>query len=157
MCVRSLQLETSEIASAIKPHVVVGTAVTAGEDLATKGHVYIYSALDVVPEPGKPETAVGLRLLTEEEVKGAVTGVSNIGREGFLMMAQGQKILVRGLKEDKSLLPVAFMDVLCFVTVCKELSGTGLCLFADAVKGLWFVGYQVSTRRLILLSRNFVY
>jgi len=100
--------------------------------------------MDVVPEPGRPETGFALRLVSQEEVKGAVTNVSNIGREGFLMMAQGQKVLVRGLKEDGSLLPVAFLDVQCYVSVCKELPGTGLCLIGDAVKGLWFVGYRVS-------------
>ena len=51
--------------------------------------------------------------------------------------------MVRGLKEDGTLLPVAFMDMQCFVSVVRELEGTGLCLMGDAVKGVWFAGYMV--------------
>lgn len=59
------------------------------------------------------------------------------------MVAQGQKCLVRGLKEDGTLLPVAFIDMQCYVTVVKELKGTGMCLMADAIKGVWLTGYYV--------------
>lgn len=79
-----------------------------------------------------------------------MTAVCGIGREGFLLAAQGQKCMVRGLKEDGTLLPVAFMDMQCYVSVLKELPGTGLCLMGDAVKGLWFTGYTVCS--LIFLS-----
>ena len=51
--------------------------------------------------------------------------------------------MVRGLKEDGSLLPVAFLDMQCYVSVVRELEGTGLCLMGDAVKGVWFCGYTV--------------
>lgn len=60
-----------------------------------------------------------------------------------MLMSQGQKVLVRGLKEDQTLLPVAFMDVQVYVSVVKGLSGTGMCLLGDAVKGIWFAGYTV--------------
>jgi cleavage and polyadenylation specificity factor subunit 1 len=63
-----------------------------------------------------------------------------------LLVAQGQKVLVRGLIEQDKLLPVAFMDVQCFVTVTKVLRGTGMILLGDIAKGLWFSGYMV--RRL---------
>ena len=51
--------------------------------------------------------------------------------------------MVRGLKEDGSLLPVAFLDMQCYVSVVRELEETGLCLMGDAVKGVWFCGYTV--------------
>lgn len=72
-----------------------------------------------------------------------MTAVSPIGSQGFLMVAQGQKCLVRGLKEDGTLLPVAFIDMQCYVTVVKELKGTSMCLIADAIKGVWLTGYYV--------------
>jgi hypothetical protein len=53
--------------------------------------------------------------------------------------------MVRGLKEDGSLIPVAFMDMQCYVNVVKEIRGTGLCILGDALKGLWFTGYSVIT------------
>lgn len=57
--------------------------------------------------------------------------------------------MVRGLKEDGTLLPVAFMDMQCYTSVVKELKGTGLCLMGDAVKGVWLVGYYVSLSTLL--------
>lgn len=61
--------------------------------------------------------------------------------------------MVRGLKEDGSLLPVAFMDMQCYVNVVKELRGTGMCILSDAIKGTWFAGYSV----ISLLSSYRVY
>ena len=113
-----------------------------------KGRVYIFDIIEVVPEPDHPETHLKLKLVAKEEVKGAVTAVTEIGSEGFLLVAQGQKCMVRGLKEDGTLLPVAFIDTQCYVSVTKELKGTGLCILADVVKGVWFAGYTV--RRTIL-------
>lgn len=59
------------------------------------------------------------------------------------MVAQGQKVLVRGLKEDGTMLPVAFLDVQCFTSVARELSGSGLCVVGDARMGVRLVGYMV--------------
>ena len=72
-----------------------------------------------------------------------MTALSAIGTQGFLLVAEGQKCMVRGLKEDGSFLPVAFMDMQCYVSVVKELPETGLVLMCDAVKGVWFAGYTV--------------
>lgn len=120
----------------------VGTAVIQGEDLPARGCIYIFEIITVVPEQGHPETDRKLKLIAKEEVKGAVTTLSEIGTQGFLLVAQGQKCMVRGLKEDGSLLPVAFMDMQCYVSVARELKGTGLCVMGDAVKGVWFTGYS---------------
>lgn len=143
LCVEVLNLEVSESTHERKPLVAIGTAIVHGEDLATKGCVYIYEVITVVPEPGRPETNRKLRLLSKEEVKGAVTALSGLGTQGFLIMAQGQKCMVRGLKEDGTLLPVAFMDMQCYVTVLKSLGDTGMLLMGDAYKGIWFTGYTV--------------
>jgi cleavage and polyadenylation specificity factor subunit 1 len=138
-----MSLEISEYTHERQDLVAVGTALVRGEDLPSSGHVYIFSVIEVVPEPDRPETGLALKLIAKEEVKGAVTALSGIGTEGFLLVAQGQKCMVRGLKEDGTLLPVAFMDMQCYVSVAKELPGTGMCLMADAVKGVWFSGYMV--------------
>ena len=121
----------------------MGTVFLQGEDLPSKGNIYIFDVITVVPQPGRPETNQRLKLIVKEEVKGAVTSVSEIGSQGFLIAAQGQKCMVRGLKEDRTLLPVAFIDMQCYTSIVKELSGTGLLLLGDAAKGSWFVGYTV--------------
>ena len=123
--------------------VVIGTTLLRGEDLASLGRIYVFDIIDVVPEPDRPVTGHKLKLIAKEDVKGAVTALSEIGQEGFLLAAQGQKCMVRGLKEDRTLLPVAFMDVQCYVSSAKELKGTGLCVMGDPMKGVSFVGYSV--------------
>jgi len=143
LCVEVLNLEISEVTHERKPVVCVGTGVVHGEDQATMGCMYVFEVITVVPEPGRPETNRRLRLLSQEKVKGAVTAVSALGNQGFMIMAQGQKCMVRGLKEDGTLLPVAFMDMQCYVTVLKSLDTTGLVLMGDAFSGLWFTGYTV--------------
>jgi cleavage and polyadenylation specificity factor subunit 1 len=144
MCIKAMNLEVSEETHERKDLIVVGTAITKGEDMVARGAIYIFDIVDVVPQPGVPETDLKLKLLAKEEVKGAVTSLCRIGSQGFLLAAQGQKCMVRGLKEDLSILPVAFMDMKYYVNVVKELAGTGLCILGDAMNGLWFVGYSVS-------------
>ena len=122
----------------------VGTMVIVGEDQQTRGKVYVLDVPDVVPEPDRPETGHKFKVHAKEDVKGGVTALSEIGPQGFLLVAQGQKCLVRGLIETDKLLPVAIMDVQCFVTVAKVLKGTGMILLGDIAKGLWFTGYTVS-------------
>lgn len=142
-CIKVVSLEISEITHERQDVVAVGTAFLRGEDLPSGGHIYIFGVIDVVPEPKRSETGLALKLIAKEEIKGAVTALSGIGTQGFLLVAQGQKCMVRGLKEDGTLLPVAFMDMQCYVSVAKELPGTGMCLMGDAVKGIWFTGYMV--------------
>ena len=143
LCIETLNLEVSEVTHERKELIAVGTATIQGEDLATKGCIRIFEVITVVPEPDRPETNRRLHLIVKDEVKGAVSAVSELGTQGFLIMAQGQKCMVRGLKEDGTLLPVAFMDMQCYVTFLKTLPGTGMLMMGDAFKGLWFTGYTV--------------
>ncbi|KAI9367816.1 CPSF A subunit region-domain-containing protein [Aspergillus egyptiacus] len=143
MAMKTMSLEVSENTHERKDMIVVGTALARGEDTPSRGCVYVFEVIWVVPDPDNPETDRKLKLIGKEPVKGAVTALSEIGGQGFLIVAQGQKCMVRGLKEDGSLLPVAFLDMQCYVSVAKELRGTGMCILGDAVKGLWFVGYSV--------------
>lgn len=143
MAVKNIKLEVSENTHERKDMIVVGTAIAQGEDIPARGCIYVFEIVKVVPDPEKAETDRKLKLVGKEPIKGAVTALSGIGSQGFLIVAQGQKCMVRGLKEDGSLLPVAFMDMQCYVNVVKELRGTGMCILSDAVKGTWFAGYSV--------------
>jgi cleavage and polyadenylation specificity factor subunit 1 len=143
LCIKTLNLEVSETTHQRKDLIAVGTSIVHGEDLATKGRIRIFEVITVVPEPDRPETNKRLKLIVKDEVKGAVSAISELGTQGFLIMAQGQKCMVRGLKEDGTLLPVAFMDMQCYVTELKTLHNTGMLLTADAYRGVWFAGYTV--------------
>ena len=142
-----MSLEISEITHVRQSLIVVGTSFILGEDLSAKGRIYVFDIIEVVPDPEFPETSRKLKLIAKEEVKGAVTSISEVGTEGFLLVAQGQKCMVRGLKEDGTLLPVAFIDAQCYITVAKELKGSGLCIMADAIKGIWLTGYLVRGKK----------
>ncbi|KAL8852861.1 MAG: hypothetical protein Q9221_002237 [Calogaya cf. arnoldii] len=154
MCIKTLSLEVSEHTHERQTLVAVGTAILRGEDLPASGRIIVFNVIDVVPEPERPETAHKLKLIAQTDVKGAVTTLSEIGTQGFLLAAQGQKCMVRGLKEDGSLLPVAFMDMQCYTTVAKGLKGTGMCLMGDAVKGVWFAGYYEDPYQLRLFGKS---
>ncbi|MCJ1395282.1 mRNA cleavage and polyadenylation factor subunit [Xylographa bjoerkii] len=154
MCIKTMSLEVSENTHIRRSLIVVGTSFILGEDLGTKGRIYIFDIIEVVPDPELPETSRKLKLIAKEEVKGAVTSLSEVGTEGFLLVAQGQKCMVRGLKEDGTLLPVAFIDAQCYISVVKELKASGLCIIADAVKGVWLTGYLEDPYQLRLFGKS---
>lgn len=157
-CIKTMNLVVSEVTNERKHLVAVGTAIIKGEDLATTGHLYVYDVVTVVPEPDRPETNKKLKQIAVETITrgagGPVTGLSEIGTQGFMLVAQGQKCMVRGLKEDGTNLPVAFMDMNCYVTSVKELPGTGLCIMADALKGVWFAGYMEEPYKMLLFGKS---
>ncbi|KAF9894195.1 mRNA cleavage and polyadenylation factor subunit [Aspergillus nanangensis] len=157
MAMKNISLEVSENTHERREMIVVGTSFSRGEDVAARGCVYVFEVIKVVPDPEKPDTDHKLKLIGKEPVKGAVTALSGIGGQGFLIVAQGQKCIVRGLKEDGSLLPVAFMDVQCYVSVVKELKGTGMCILGDAMKGLWFAGYSEEPYKMSLFAKDLDY
>lgn len=155
LCTKTMNLEVSEVTNERKQLIAVGTAISRGEDQPTRGRIYVFDVVTVVPEPDRPETDKKLKLVAKEEIpRGGITAISEIGTQGFMLVAQGQKCMVRGLKEDGTLLPVAFMDMNTFVTEAKELRGSGLCVMADAVKGVWFTGYTEEPYRMMLFGKS---
>ncbi|RDW81797.1 cleavage/polyadenylation factor CFT1 [Aspergillus mulundensis] len=157
MAMKTMSLEVSENTHERRDMIVVGTSLARGEDIPSRGCIYVFEVIEVVPDPDQPETNRRLKLIGKEPVKGAVTALSEIGGQGFLIAAQGQKSMVRGLKEDGSLLPVAFMDMQCYVSVVKELKGTGMCILGDAVKGIWFAGYSEEPYKMSLFAKDLDY
>ncbi|KAL8998200.1 MAG: hypothetical protein Q9169_002685 [Polycauliona sp. 2 TL-2023] len=154
-CIKTLSLETSEHTHSRRTLTAIGTAILrGGEDLPSLGRILVFDIIPVVPDPALPSTNRRLKLIAQAETKGAVTALSEIGTQGFLMAAQGQKCMVRGLKEDGTLLPVAFLDMQCYTSVAKGLGGTGMCLWGDAVKGVWFGGFYEDPYALRLFGKS---
>jgi cleavage and polyadenylation specificity factor subunit 1 len=148
-----MPLEVSEHTHEQKEMVVVGTAAQRGEDMPAKGAVNVFELLDVVPEPDIPESGCKLHLVSREDTKGAVTAVEAF-LGGFVGTGQGQKIMVRGLKEDGSCLPVAFLDAQCHTISLKMLGASGLWIAADAWKGVWFGGFMQEPYKLKELGKS---
>jgi cleavage and polyadenylation specificity factor subunit 1 len=150
---KTMPLEISEHTHEQKAMLVVGTAMQRGEDMPAKGAVNVFDLLSVVPEPAFPESGFKLHLFSREETKGAITAVESFAG-GFVGTAQGQKIMVRGLKEDGSCLPVAFLDAQCHTLSLKMLGSTGMWLAADAWKGVWFGGFTQEPYKLTVLGKS---
>lgn len=154
LCLQVLNIEISEISHERKDQIIVGTSISKGENVPARGNLYIFDIADVVPTPHIPESHLKLKLIAKEEVKGAITAISPTGTQGFILAIQGQKAMIRGLKEDKSILPVAFMDLRFYTSVARSLSTTGLTLLGDAISGLWLVGYSEEPYKLQLLASD---
>lgn len=154
LCLQVLNIEISETSHERKDMIIVGTSIVKGENVPARGCLYIFDIADVVPTPNRPESHLKLKLVAKEEVKGAITAISSMGTQGFILAIQGQKAMVRGLKEDKSILPVAFMDMRYYVHVAKTLHSTGLTILGDAVSGLWLVGYCEEPYKMQLIGSD---
>ncbi|KAK3645120.1 mRNA cleavage and polyadenylation factor subunit [Elasticomyces elasticus] len=149
-----MPLEVSEHTHEQRSMVVVGTATIRGEDLPAKGALTVLDIIDVVPDPDRPESGVKLQAVSREETKGAVTALEAFGDCGLVGTAQGQKIMLRGLKEDGSCLPVAFLDAQTYSTTLRTFGRSGLWLAGDAWKGLWFGGFIEEPYKLSVLGKS---
>lgn len=148
-----MPLEISENTHEQQLRIVVASAAQRGEDMPAKGVITVFKVLDVVPEPGRPETGVKLHVDAREEARGAITALTAF-KGGFIGTAQGQKIMIRGLKEDGSCLPVAFLDAQCHTSTLKTLGNKGMWLAGDAWKGLWFGGWTEEPYKLTVLGKS---
>lgn len=132
-----------------KEFVLVGLGKFRMEDLASNGAYYLYDIIDIVPEPGKPETNHKFKEFSKEDTKGAVTSVCDVS--GRFLVAQGQKIIVRDIKGN-SAVPVAFLDTSVYVSEAKSFGN--LVLLGDSLKSVWLVGFDAEPFRMILLSKD---
>ncbi|GAB7363492.1 hypothetical protein MBLNU230_g3763t1 [Neophaeotheca triangularis] len=148
-----MTLEVSEHSREKALRVAVGSAVHRGEDLPTKGFLTVFEVLDVVPEPDMPETGVKLSVVAREETKGPVTTLESFPY-GLVGIAQGQKLMIRGLREEGSCLPVAFLDAQAYTSTLKTLGKSGLWMAGDAWKGLWFGGFTEEPYKLSVLGKS---
>ncbi|KAF2764795.1 hypothetical protein EJ03DRAFT_385763 [Teratosphaeria nubilosa] len=148
-----LQIEVSEQTREQRQMIVLGTAALRGEDMPARGSVTVFDIIDVVPDPEKPESGIAMKLTSREETKGAVSAVEGM-KYGLIGTCQGMKVMVRGLKEDGSCLPVAFLDAQCYGSTLKSFGDTGMWLLGDAWKGLWFGGWTEEPYRLLVMGKS---
>jgi cleavage and polyadenylation specificity factor subunit 1 len=148
-----MPLEASELTHEQKTFVVVASAQQRGEDMPAKGALSVFEILDVVPDPDDDESGVRLHLVAREEPRGAITAIESFAG-GLIGTAQGQKLMVRGLKEDGSCLPVAFLDAQCQMVTLKSFALSGMWLAGDIWKGLWFGGFTEEPFKLTVLGKS---
>lgn len=129
---------------------VVGVTNNSSEDLPASGSFFIYDIISVVPEPGKPDTGFKLKQIFTEYVKSAITATCDIS--GRFVISQSQKLMVRDVQEDNSVVPVAFLDVPLYVTNIKSFGN--LLLIGDAMQGIQFIGFDAEPYRMIPLGKS---
>lgn len=147
---KTVCLEVSEKSKLQKEFIAVGTTTIRGEDLPTKGTFYIYDAVGIVPEPGKPEKDHKLKEVSHEVVKGQVSTLCEVA--GNLLIAQGQKVVVRNMQEDNSIIPVAFLDFDLYITEAKSIKN--LVMLGDALRSIWLVGFGNEPYRMTTVSKD---
>ncbi|KAJ1749014.1 mRNA cleavage and polyadenylation factor subunit [Coemansia sp. RSA 1821] len=147
---RTLELDSAQAEGGRRALVCVGTGFVLGEDVMTRGRVYVFDVVDVVPQPGRPQTNRRLKLLYTEEIHGTVTTLGEL--RGSLVMSEGSKLFVRAFGGD-TLTSFAFLD--CQAWVRAAVGMRNFLLIADANAGLSFVGLQEENpARLQVLGRD---
>lgn len=132
-----------------KEFILIGTGRLRMEDLSSNGSYKVFEIIDIIPEPGKPETNHKFKELLQESTKGAVTAVCDVS--GRFLVAQGQKMIVRDIK-DSSAVSVAFMDASVYVSEVKCFGN--LVLFGDTIKSVNLAGFDAEPFRMIALSKD---
>ncbi|WPK24037.1 hypothetical protein PUMCH_001291 [Australozyma saopauloensis] len=132
-----------------KEFVLLGTGRLRMEDLACNGSYKILEIIDIIPEPGKPETNHKFKEFTEEATKGAVTSICDVS--GRFLVAQGQKMIVRDIK-DNTAVSVAFLDASVYVSETKSFGN--LVLFGDTLKSVSLAGFDAEPFRMIPLGKD---
>lgn len=129
--------------------VVVGTGRYRMEDLGANGAFKLFEIIDIIPEPGRPETGHKLKEYNSEDTKGAVTAVSDVS--GRFLVAQGQKIIVRDVQDD-GVVPVAFLDTAVYVSEAKSFGN--LVVLGDSLQSVWLAGFDAEPFRMIMLGKD---
>ncbi|SCU88502.1 LAFA_0E13058g1_1 [Lachancea sp. 'fantastica'] len=147
---KTMLIQTNSRTRRKREYLVVGNTFLRDEDYGTMGSFYLYDITEVVPEPGKPDTNFKLKEIFHEAFRGAVSSVCEVS--GRFLISQGQKVLVRDVQEDNSVVPVAFLDVPVFVSDIKSYGN--LLIIGDAAQEFQFVGFDAEPYRMIPLGKS---
>ncbi|KAJ3361648.1 Cleavage and polyadenylation specificity factor subunit 1 [Allomyces javanicus] len=154
VAIHHAELHSSQTRSGKQRYLVVGTAFVKGEDVSTRGKVYVFETITVVPEVGRPETAHRLKLQWSDEIKAPVTALSSL--RGHLVIAHGPKVLVMDYEENKdgerSLVGIAFHDAQVYVTQLATFKS--YILVGDRVKSVEFLIMQEDPPKLFYLGKD---
>lgn len=152
MNVKSMKLDVGTTNKKLKNNkefIVIGTGKYRMEDLVSLGSFKIYEVIDIIPEPGRPETNHKFKEVFQEDSRGAVTAITEVS--GRLLATQGQKVIVRDIKDD-GVVPVAFYDTAVYVSEAKSFGN--LILLGDSLKSVWLIGFDAEPFRMIMLGKD---
>ncbi|RKP05219.1 CPSF A subunit region-domain-containing protein [Thamnocephalis sphaerospora] len=150
LSMKCVTLATSQTTSGRSQFIAVGTGYVWGEDISTKGRIYIFDVMEVVPEPGRPQTNHKLKLRCKEEVKGAVSVVDGI--QGHLLTSIGRQIILQDFEDTERLNGIAFLDAQIYLTSVACIKN--MFLIGDLSKSIWFIGFQEEPPKVALLGKD---
>ncbi|GAA5919136.1 hypothetical protein JCM6882_002398 [Rhodosporidiobolus microsporus] len=148
---KSVSLSSQSTESGQRDFVAVGTAVYRGEDLATRGGLYVFELVRVNAHPSTPRQDHVLRLLFFEDTKAVVNNICDLN--GYLFLSMGQKLYARAFEQDEFLLSVGFLDIGVHVTSLQAMKN--FLLIGDAVQSVALVAFQEDPYKLVLLGRDY--
>ncbi|KAL1123917.1 hypothetical protein AAG570_001687 [Ranatra chinensis] len=149
-CLKNVSLAYEGTRSGLKGYIALGTNYNYSEDITSRGRIWLFDIIDVVPEPGQPLTKNRIKMVYNKDQKGPITAITHV--LGFLVSAVGQKIYIWQLK-DNDLVGVAFIDTQVYIH--QLLSIKSLILVADVYKSITLLRFQEEYRTLSLVSRDF--
>ena len=148
--VRSMIIQLDSRTKRKKEYIIAGIAYVGTEDLPATGSFYIFDITGIVPDPSTPDADHKFEKIFEEDTRGAVTVVCELS--GRFAVNQNQKIMVRDIQEDNSVVPVAFLDTPIYVSDAKSFGN--FFLVGDSMQGLQFIGFDAEPYRMIPLGKS---
>ena len=149
-CLKTVSLEYEGHASGLKDYLAVSTNYNYGEDIISRGRIFILDLIEVVPEPGQPLTKNKIKTLYAKDQKGAVSAICSVC--GYLVAAIGQKIYLWQLKDD-DLVGIAFIDTEIYIH--QLLNIKSFILAADVYKSVSVLRFQEEYRTLCIVARDY--
>ncbi|KAL7421114.1 mRNA cleavage and polyadenylation factor subunit [Cryptotrichosporon argae] len=149
LCVESVSLESASSPDGRRDFIAVGTGKNFGEDRATSGAVYIFEVVETVGETAKA-SGWRLKFRCKDVTRNPVTAMAHTN--GYLIHANGPKILAKGLDYDDRLMGLAFMDTHMYITSMSVFKN--LILVGDFVKSLWLAALSEAPYKIVTISRD---
>lgn len=130
--------------------IFVGTGVYQNEDVPTFGTWKLLDLISVVPEPGHPEAKYKMKSLTSETSKGPILDACSV--DGRFSLVQGQRLMVRMIKNEGNAIPVAFTDTSLYSVNVKSFEN--LMVIGDSYHGVSLYGFDAEPYRMISLGKD---
>lgn len=131
--------------------IFVGISTLRGEDIASTGKWMLLDIGKVNPDPAFPERQFKFKVTFQSgESRGPILSTCELS--GRFATIQGQRLLVRTLKEDLTATPVAFTDTGLMGSKCKSIYN--LVLTGDYYQGMELYGFDADPYRMIPLSKD---
>lgn len=148
--VRSMLIQVNSKTKVKREYVIAGLANIGHEDLAPSGAFYVYDIIPEIPEHGQHVSSYKFKEIFSEDVRGIVSSVCEVS--GRFTINQSQKLMMRDVQEDNSVVPVAFLDIPVYVTDSKSFGN--FLIVSDSMQGFQFVGFDAEPYRLIVLGKS---